>query len=177
MSVESAVAAPTYTFRQGNLPKFDLQIDRGTDFTAWRWESYCSLSGLSGEDAAKQAKALMLCFSREMLAIVQNLGLTGAQLKNMQTITEAIQHYVDGHINETVECRNFHQRVQQLGESFDDFLIALRDLVKTWKFCSDACMQKSIRDHIIEGLMDGDTIEDLLQEADLTLATTITKCI
>ena len=35
---------------------------------------------------------------------------------------------------------------------------------------------KSIRDQIIEGLNDGDTIEDLLQESGLTLATTITKC-
>ena len=69
------------------------------------------------------------------------------------------------------------------GESFDDFLIALRELVKIYKFCSDACMQKSIhdqiiegRDQIIEGLIDGDTVEDLLQEADLTLITTIANC-
>ena len=113
----------------------------------------------------------MLCFSRETLAIVQNLGLTDAQLKDTPTIIDAIQHYVDGHINETVECRNFRRQVQQPGESFDDFLIALREPVKTCKFCSDACAQKIIiRDQIIEGLTDGDTIEDLLQEADLTLA-------
>ena len=126
---------PTYTFRQGDLPKLDLQIDRGTNFTAWRtqWEPYCSLSGLSGEDSTKQAKALMLCFSRETLAIVQNLGLTDAQLKDTPTIIDANQHYVDGHINETVECRNFRRWVQQPGESFDDFLIALRELVKTCK--------------------------------------------
>ena len=37
-------------------------------------------------------------------------------------------------------------------------------------------MQKSIRDQIIEGLCDGDTVEDLLQESELTLATTGAKC-
>ena len=36
--------------------------------------------------------------------------------------------------------------------------------------------KKSIRDQIIEGLNDGDTIEDLLQESGLTLTATITKC-
>ena len=49
----------------------------------------------------------MLCFSRETLAIVQNLGLTNTQLKDMPTIIDTIQHYVDGHINKTVERRNF----------------------------------------------------------------------
>ena len=37
-------------------------------------------------------------------------------------------------------------------------------------------MQKSIRDQVIEGLNNGDTVEDLLQESNLTLATIITKC-
>ena len=168
----------TYTFRQGDLPKLDLQVDRGTDFTAWRtqWESYCSLSGLDEEDPSKQVKALMLCFSRETLAVVQNLGLTDDDMKRTQTIIDAIRRYVDGHINETVERRNFRRRVQQPGEPFNDFLIALRELVKTCKFCSEACAQKSMRDQIIEGLRDGDTVEDLLQESGLTLANTIAKC-
>ena len=68
---------PTYTFQEGDIPKLDLQVDRGLDFTAWctQWDSYCSLSGLSEERATKQVKAIMLCFSWETLSIVQNLGL------------------------------------------------------------------------------------------------------
>ena len=84
--------------------------------------------------------------------------------------------HADGHINETVECRNFRRRVQMPGESFDDFLISLRELAKTCRFCSEICAQKSIHDQVIEGLSDGDTIEDLLQISDLTLDTTISKC-
>jgi len=61
-----------YTFRQSDLPKLDVQIDRGTDFTAWRmqWEVHGSLLGLDQQVAAKQVKALMVCFSRETLAVV-----------------------------------------------------------------------------------------------------------
>lgn len=67
-----------YVFRQGDLPKLDLQVDRGTDFTVWKlqWDLYLSLSGLAGESAAKQVQALTLCFLRDTLSIVQNLGLT-----------------------------------------------------------------------------------------------------
>ena len=34
----------------------------------------------------------------------------------------------------------------------------------------------NIRDQIIEGLLDGDTVEALLQENNLTLAPAISKC-
>ena len=38
------------------------------------------------------------------------------------------------------------------------------------------CKEKNIRDQIIEGSNDGDTIENLLQESDLTLAKMVTIC-
>ena len=110
----------------------------------------------------KQVKALTLCLSREILAVIHNLGLTNAQMKKLSAIIEAMQKYMDGHINETMEHHKFRHRIQQQGETFNDYLISLRELAKTCKFCSDACMQKSIRDQIIEGLRDGDTVEDLL---------------
>ena len=45
--------------------------------------------------------------------------------------------------------------MQQQGETFDDFLVSLRELEKTCNFCSDACAQQGIRDQISEGLLDG----------------------
>jgi len=38
------------------------------------------------------------------------------------------------------------------------------------------CMEKSIRDQIIEGILDGDTIDQLLQQQNLTFDTAITMC-
>ena len=48
--------------------------------------------------------------------------------------------------------------------------------MKTCNFCSSDCTNKNIRDHIIKGLLDADTTEDLLQETDITLDRAITKC-
>ena len=80
-----------YTFRLSDLPKLDLQVDKGTDFTAWhtQWECYCNLSGLAGQAAEKQVEAFNLCLSRETLAIVQNLGLTNAEKKDIAAIIQA----------------------------------------------------------------------------------------
>ena len=164
-----------FVFRQGDLPKLDLQVDRGTDFKAWKsqWEAYTNLSGLITQDAAKQVQALTLCFSRETVTIIDNLGLTAAQRGKVQDIVVAMEHYVNGQL---VERRTFRRRTQQPGESFNDFLVSLRELAKTCNFCDDRCTQKNIRDKIINGYLEGDTVEDLLAEKDLTLEKTVTKC-
>ena len=111
-----------YTFRLSDLPKLNLQVDKGTDFTVWhlQWKSYSSLSGLDirVEEASRQVEAPSLCFSRETLGIVQNLGLTDTERKDVSAIIDALQRYVDSYLNETVERWNFRRRVQQPGETF-----------------------------------------------------------
>ena len=125
--------------------------------TFWQPKGYISLSGLDKEQPAKQVQALTLCFARETVTIVDNLGLTAEQKRSVSEIVSAVQRCVEGQVNESVERRNFRRRVQQLGETFDDFLVSLMELSKTCKFCSDECNQKNIRDQIIEGISDGDT--------------------
>ena len=165
-------------FRQTDLPKLDIQVDRGSDFEAWKdqWTSYCTLSGLAGESAATKVQVLTLCLSRETLAIVNNLGLTPEQRQDASAIITAIKRHIDSHINESVKRCNLRRRTQQPGETFDDYLVALRELAKMCNFCSEQCTQKSIRDQTIEGILDGDTTEQLLKEPNLSLDTAITIC-
>ena len=80
-----------------------------------QWEAYRNLSGLAKIDPAKQVQVLTLCLSRETLAVVHNLGLSDEQMKDVAQIITAMRRYVDGHVNETVERRNFRRRVQQPG--------------------------------------------------------------
>ena len=163
-----------YVFRQGDLPKLDLHVDRGSDFLAWKsqWDAYLSLSGLGTQPQTKQVQALTLCFSRETVTVMENLGLSEEQRWNAKDIVKAIGMYVTGQLNESVERRSFRRRVQQPGESFDDFLVSLRELAKTCNFCDNGCTEKNIRDQVIEGLICG----DLLKERNLTLDATVSKC-
>ena len=54
----------------------------------------------------------MLCLSRQTLAIMHNLGLSEEQMKQPDAVIQSMQEYMDGHVNEMVECRNFQQRQQ-----------------------------------------------------------------
>lgn len=57
-------------------------------------------------------KAVTLSFLYETLTVVDNLGLSEVQRgKVIQTI-DAIQWYVEGHVNESVERRNSRRCVQ-----------------------------------------------------------------
>ena len=102
-----------FTFWQGDLPKLDLQVDHGSNFATWeaQWASYLSLSGLANEEALKQVQVLMLCFSHDTLTIVQNLRLSEEERKCVKSIIDTIQRYIEGHINESIERRNFRRRI------------------------------------------------------------------
>ena len=119
-----------FIFRLSDLPKLYLQVDRDTDFGAWKtqWGSYVSLSGLTNESVATKVQALTLCFFCETLTIVDNLGLTTEQKGHINAIIAAIKRHIDGHVNESREHRKLRRRMQQPGESFDDFLVTLREI-------------------------------------------------
>ena len=86
---------------------------------------------------SRYSQALTLFFSRETLTIVNNLGLTEEERNDSGAIIAALKRHVDGHINECMERRKLRRRVQQQGESFDDYLVSLRELTKTCNFCSE----------------------------------------
>ena len=83
----------TYVFHQEGLPKLDLQINWGMDCKAWKfqWDVYLRLSGLDKHSQDKQVQALTLCFSHEMVTIVDNFGLTTTQKGDTKEIVITIQ--------------------------------------------------------------------------------------
>jgi len=78
---------------------------------------------------------LQFCLSGETLTIVDNLSLTESQKGDQAQIVAALKRYMQGRMNETVERHNFRQRKQATVETFDDFLVSLRELAKTCNFC------------------------------------------
>ena len=105
LTLESQSVTMPFTFRLSNLPKLDLQVDKGMDFEAWKTQrtSYLSLSGLAGESAGTKVQALTLCFSRETLTIVDNLSPTPEQKHDVDAIITAIKRHIDGLVNESME--------------------------------------------------------------------------
>ena len=134
-----------FTFQRCNIPRLDLDVDRGNNFKAWleEWSAYHAVSGLSDQEAETQYHMLRLAFSRNTATVIDNLDLPNDDRKKVDKIIEALKTHMQGTVNETVERRNFRKRGQHKQESFNDFLVALRDLVKSCSYCSDACVNNA----------------------------------
>ena len=74
--------------------------------SAWKtqWEAYLSLSGLATQEDAKQVQALTLCFSRETVTIVENLGLSADQRGKVAEIIAASSSFAHHDSTTTAEA-------------------------------------------------------------------------
>ena len=88
-------------------------------------------------------------------------------------IIAGLKRYIQGRINETVERRNFRQRKPASGETFDDYLVSLRELTKTCNFCNNDCLLNNLRDQLVEGIIDPEVVQDLLKEQNLRPSTLV----
>ena len=155
--------------------KLDLTVDRGEAFTLWqyRWEDFVHLSSLEKKDPPTQMAVLRTCLSDETLKVVMNLP--DVDKNDCRSVIKALRSHAQGQLNVVMERRNFNLRQQHDGESFDDFLTDIKELAKTCQFC-DQCQPSLIRDRIVVGIRDSETIEHLLVEKNVPLDKAVEIC-
>ena len=131
------------------------------------WFGYEALSGLAdiADDATKKLKRLQsfrLAVSKETLKLVEHLPIKDKE--DLDEILSAMEDHIVGTTNEVFERREFWKRTQQEGESFSDYMLALRELSSRCnfgKYCNN-CEALQLRDRVTTGLRDSTTIEKLL---------------
>ena len=177
---EEEIAAPPgdLKYHAQLMPnKLNLATDKGDAFVVWetRWKDYEALSKLKARPVNEQLALLRRCLSDDTLKVMLNLKLSDADKDDTDKIIEALKVHSHGKVNVVIERRSFNLRVQSSTESFDDYLTALRELVKTCDFCEDCC-PTLIRDRIVTGIRDGEVIKKLLATDALDLDKTIATC-
>ena len=76
-----------------------------------------------------------------------------------------------------MNASKFNQKDQEVGESFDTYLLALRNRAESWNFCSCPAMSDSLlRDRIALWIQNEDARERLFQERQLDLKRGIDIC-
>ena len=130
-------------------------------------------SGFQSKDKDVQMAILRSCLSDGTLKIVMNLP--DSDKTDPTKVIAALKMHAVGQLNVVMEGRNFNLHAQQDSESFDDFYTDLKDLSKTCEFC-EKCEDSLIRDCMVVGLIDGDTVERLLVKRNISLQKTIELC-
>ena len=137
------------------------------------WTNYVIVAGLQTETPEYMRALFLHTLGAEGLTIFNGLQLEeGAVVDDI--ITALDTHFI-GTTNETYERFVFNKRDQKEGESFDEYINALRQLIKTCNF--NASMSDSLlRDRIVLGIRSTTTRQELIQDSKLSLQTCIQKC-
>ena len=145
--IVNIVNMPDEKFHTNLLPqKLDLRTDKGDAFTLWeqRWDDYVQLSGLNDRTPEQQMALLCAFLSDDTMKVFLNSELPDTECNVPQKVIEALKGYSHGAINVVIERRNFNLQRQLDGETFDEFLTDLRELVKTLNHCETASYETGL---------------------------------
>ena len=170
----------TPQFIQSSIPlpsKLDFKGNLAVNWKKFKrlWTNYEIASRLSTQSSNLRTATLLTCIGPDILEIYDGLPFGNEEEKrDIDKVIELLDVYFIGETNEIYEAYLFNQRVQEVGESFDVFLTALRSLAKT---CNFGTMQdRMIRDRVVVGIRDNATRKKLLAENKLTLNKCIDIC-
>ena len=127
-----------------------------------KWKNYATITQLQKPPADYQVALLLHTVGDAALKIYS--GFTFETEDDLRSVAEEI--------NECYERCVFHNRNQQHSETFEQFLTAIRVLIKSCNLC-DACRNSTLCDRIVLGVYDRDVQEALLKQRNISLETTI----
>ena len=92
------------------------------------WTNYEIAVDLTDAAAKKRAAVFLACVGTAAYGVFRTFQFADEDDKqNVDKIVEAFERHCVGEANITYERYRFHQRVQQPGECFDDFLADMRN--------------------------------------------------
>ena len=146
------------------------------EFEAWKnkFDGFRLLVGLNDLPRAEQRAALLALLDDDWVRVVR-FGIPQSTDATIDEIILDMQHHLRRQRNIIIDRRDFNTRVQQQGETFDEFLCALRETVSFCDFCT-YCIDDRLRDWLVVGARDEDARRRMLEQPDLTLQSAADIC-
>ncbi|XP_064116668.1 uncharacterized protein LOC135222514 [Macrobrachium nipponense] len=146
------------------------------EFGSWRhkYEGHAVLTRMSSLSIAEQRSALISVLDDDWTRTLR-YGLSLDDGADLKTILDAMELHLRNQRNVIVDRRNFHTRVQELHETFNDFLCGIKEIASFCDFC-ETCMDSRLRDRIVVGTRDEEALKRMLEEKKLTLQMAIDIC-
>ena len=136
----------------------ELRLTTHEGFLFWKqkWKNYEIVTKLKNQTDEYQIAMLQMCMDDDGLKVFNN-ELTTDQKKTTKDTLDALENFIKGEVNETMERHHFNTRNQKEGETFMEYLTELRQLMKSCNFCA-LCEDNWLRDRIVEGIINDQTL-------------------
>ena len=153
----------------GIQPPEPFDVHRPENWSKWikRFDQYRVASGLSTASAAKQVSTFLYCFGETAEDLMLAMAATDDDRSSFANIKAKFDAYFKVRHNTVYERACFNKRVQQPGESAEDFIVAIHSMADRCEFGDfrDAL----IRDRLVVGIRDVALSEKLQLTPTLTL--------
>ena len=123
---------------------------------------------------AEQRAALLALMDDDWARVVR-FGLPLTMGATIDEILTSMQQYLRRQRNVIIDRRDFNTRTQQPGETFDEFLCALKETASFCDFCT-SCIEDRLRDRLVVGVRDDGARRRMLETPELTLQSAADIC-
>lgn len=130
-------------------------------------EYYAIANKLDTETTAIQIANFKACLIRNGLKVLNNIGLTVAEMSVLKSHKDKLTAYFAPSKNKTYERCQFHRIKQQRNENFEDFHQTLQTQVKKCSYGANG--DEFVMDQIVVGVYSDATRQKLWTEDDLNL--------
>ena len=140
------------------------------------WDNYSLATELSEKDQAIQVATLLTVIGEEAREVFSTFKFTTAGNEaKIKPVLDKFEAYCQPRKNIPFERYRFNRRMQEAGESYDQYSTALRKIAAGCEF-TDITPDEILRDRLVFGIRDNKVRERLLRESALTLDKTNEIC-
>ena len=150
-------------------PPKPFNFRKPDNWLRWKrcFQQFQEASGLSGESATKQISTFLYCLGEEAEAVLSSTNATTEDRKDYPRVLEKFDAFFQVRKNVIYKRARFDCRNQQDGETAEQYIMALYDLIE---FCEYGELKNEIlRDCLVVGIRDGALSEKSQLDSSLTL--------
>ena len=133
-----------------------------------RFEQYRVASGLATENEPRQVSTLLYCMGEDAESVLTSTGISDADKEKYKQVVSKLDEFFKVRKNTIYERARFNRRDQREGESIEQYLTALYELIENCEYGD--LKDEFLRDRIVVGIRDAALSEKLQLDATLTLA-------
>ncbi|XP_062512805.1 uncharacterized protein K02A2.6-like [Corticium candelabrum] len=139
------------------------------DWPRWkrRFTQFRIASGLADADEVRQVSTLLYCMGEDVEGVLTSTNITEDNKKKYDEVIAKFEEFFRIRRNVIYERARFNRRNELEGESIEQYITALYELVETCEY--GGLQQEMLRDRIVVGIRDQALSERLQCDAELTL--------
>ncbi|XP_074624378.1 uncharacterized protein LOC141882321 [Acropora palmata] len=133
------------------------------------WDNYALATELNKKSEGVQVATFLTIIGEESWDVYSTFSWAEeGDAKKLKSVLDKFAEYCEPRKNIPFERYRFNQRVQEAGETYDQYRTALRKLAESCEF-ANITPDEILRDKLIFGIRDDKVRERLLRESQLTL--------